>query len=109
MVLNLWFTTCAPCIAEIPDLNKMKEENPGVVFVAMTFEEKEKVKKFLEKMPFGFHQVTDAKGYVDLLESGYPTTLFIDKTGMVRDFLVGASLDGSNAKRFTKSLRKIQL
>lgn len=32
MVLNVWFTGCGPCRAEMPELSAWKDEMPGVMF-----------------------------------------------------------------------------
>ena len=106
-VINLWFTTCTPCIAEMPDLNEQKKLHPGVQFLAMTFEEADKVKKFLQEKPFDFIHFADAVKYIDPLQMGYPTTLFIDKNGIVQDMTTGASLKGLNKPEFEKALKKI--
>jgi thiol-disulfide isomerase/thioredoxin len=108
MVLNLWFTSCAPCIKEMPDLNKIKEENPDVAFIAMTYEDKETVATFLKRIPFNFTQITGVKEYVDKLEFGYPTTLFIDKEGIVQDITLGATLNGLDFPGFNKAFKKIK-
>ena len=38
MVLNVWFTGCGPCRAEMPELSAWKDEMPGVMFFSSTFE-----------------------------------------------------------------------
>lgn len=58
-VFNFWFTTCKPCIAEFPALNKVYQRyknDPRVVFAAITFENREKVEAFVErgKYPLDF-------------------------------------------------------
>jgi thiol-disulfide isomerase/thioredoxin len=108
MVLNLWFTSCAPCIKEMPDLNKFKDENPDIAFVAMTYEDKETVTTFLNRIPFSFQHIAGVKGYVDKLEFGYPTTLFIDKKGIVQDITVGATLTGLDHAVFNNAFKKIK-
>lgn len=49
-LLNFWFTECAPCIAEMPVLNKLKEKYKNQVnFVSITWENRNDVVKFLKK------------------------------------------------------------
>lgn len=85
-LLNFWFTTCKPCIDEMPLLNKIKEKYLGRVnFIAITFEDKEKVLPFLKEHPFEFKKIIDAKEYIDQLGvTAYPKNIFIDKNGIVR-------------------------
>lgn len=93
MVLNLWFTTCKPCIAEIPSLNKIKNMyKDDVVFLAMTFNDPAAVKKFLDKHPFDFAIIPSAENYINELTASFPTTLFIDKSGKIRDVVMGAPM-----------------
>ncbi|QIP13851.1 TlpA family protein disulfide reductase [Spirosoma aureum] len=50
VVLNFWFTSCAPCIQEKPELNKLKRAyHPNdVVFLALTFNNGDQVRTFLK-------------------------------------------------------------
>ncbi len=85
-VFNFWFTSCAPCITEIPDLNKLKEKyiNAPVQFLAITFDDAEKVLPFLEKHPFNYTIFTNQKALVNQLEiRSFPTTFITDKSGII--------------------------
>lgn len=86
LVINLWFTSCPPCVKEIPTLNEIKAmpEYAHINFVAITFEKKEKVESFLMKKPFDFTHIVNAKKYCDYFAAdGYPVNLFIDKNGIL--------------------------
>ena len=93
VVLNFWFVSCKPCIAEIPELNevyKTYKNNSDVVFASITFDKKEKVNVFLEKYPLQYPVVSDAKEICTLFNtSGYPTNLVIDKNGNFYDYISG--------------------
>lgn len=99
-LVNFWFTSCPPCIAEIPMLNELRRRfADSVNFVAVTFESKAKVEKFLQAHPFDFIQVVDATRYIkELGVRSYPLNIFVDKNGIVKEFKVGApsSNDGDN-------------
>ena len=52
LVFNFWFTSCKPCIAEFPALNTVYQRyknDPRVVFAAITFERRDKVKAFVDR------------------------------------------------------------
>ena len=86
-MINFWYTSCAPCIEEIPYLNQLAEAYRGQFnFVAITYEPREKVEKFLEKHPFDFEILLNAKAYTDdtLRLKAYPTSLFLDAAQVVR-------------------------
>lgn len=85
-LINLWFTSCAPCIEEMPTLNKMQAEHSDKFnFLAVTFESESKVKKFLQKFDFEFEHVVNSKELTTKLGfEGYPVNLFLDKNGVLR-------------------------
>jgi thiol-disulfide isomerase/thioredoxin len=59
IVYNFWFTACKPCVAEIPALNMLgkKYASDTLIFIAITFDEKNKIDLFLKKTPFDFQIV----------------------------------------------------
>ncbi len=93
VVLNFWFVTCKPCIEEIPDLNKVYKKyknNPDVVFASITFNEKEKVSKFLKKHPLEYPVISDARNLCNEFSvNSYPTNMVIDKEGKFYDSISG--------------------
>lgn len=86
LVINLWFTTCGPCVEEMPDLNRLQNEykDSGVVFIAITFDTKISVKFFLKKHHFNFRIIPEAKLYCDHITGLYPVTFFVDRKGIIR-------------------------
>lgn len=100
MVVNLWFTTCGPCIEEMPDLNKLRKEykDSDVVFVAITFDTKIYVDNFLKKHNFNFTIIPGAKFYCDQITQLYPVTFFVDRKGIIRfaEHVLPSSFDTLN-------------
>lgn len=107
VVLNLWFTGCPPCLAEMPELNALvdKFKNDEVVFIAPTWDKAAILPGFLKQYPFKYSIVADAG---DLIIDTYgdgtkqvelPTHLVIDKQGNIDTKIVGPLIkDGSTAK-----------
>ena len=62
VVLNFWFTGCAPCVAEFRKLNVLvnKYENKKVVFIAPTLDNVTTLKLFLKEHRFKYHVVPNA-------------------------------------------------
>ncbi|ALR30569.1 hypothetical protein ATE47_08520 [Chryseobacterium sp. IHB B 17019] len=86
VVINFWFTTCAPCLAEMPELNKLAQKyaDKEVVFLAVTFNNEAVLKKFLAKNQFKYNIVPNAKKTVDQFKvDGYPTHIIIDKNSQI--------------------------
>jgi peroxiredoxin len=95
VVLNLWFTTCSPCIAEMPTLNRIQREKAqsGIVFLAMTFDSQQQVRAFLQKHPYTYRQVVGAKQYCNQFGTGFPVTFFVGKDGLIKKVLGGISVN----------------
>jgi peroxiredoxin len=96
VLLNFWFINCPPCRMEIPDLNELKAEYVGknVEFLAITFDPKNQVTEFLEKSPFGFQILPDARGIIETYGvQGFPTSVVVDKEGKVVDSKMGGSMN----------------
>lgn len=85
-LINFWFTACAPCIDEMPILNKIHYEyKEKYNFIAVTFESQKQVDKFLKKHLYKFLHIVDAREFTDKLQlKSYPVNLFLDKNGIVK-------------------------
>jgi peroxiredoxin len=95
VVLNFWYTSCPPCVEEMPQLNEItKLYSPDkVVFLALTFNDAQKVKAFLQKHEFSYTILPDSKPTDQLYNmTGWPTSLVIDKKGIIT-FAVNISPD----------------
>jgi thiol-disulfide isomerase/thioredoxin len=97
VVLNFWGTGCGPCIAEMPQLNKLVEKfktNDKVVFLAITSDKTEKLRSFFRNRQFDYTVVNNAAGaneryYIDAL----PVHIVIDKNGRIINRSIGARQD----------------
>ncbi|MFK8303069.1 TlpA family protein disulfide reductase [Capnocytophaga stomatis] len=85
-MINFWFTRCAPCIDEMPVLNKIKEKyKDDFNFIAITYEKKEIVENFLKSHSFDFEHLIDAKDLINELGiKSFPLNLFLDKNGVLQ-------------------------
>lgn len=88
--INFWSTTCAPCLKEIPILNKLKESlGDKVNFIGITYDNKEKVDKFLQTHSYSFQQITDAGPQLKtfFVIQRYPVSFIIDKNGNTKEII----------------------
>ena len=86
IVLNFWFPECRPCITEMPELNALVEKykKEDVVFLSITFDNKEKIKKFLTSRDFNYTHITDNETILsDYDISIFPTHILIDDKGEI--------------------------
>ena len=86
VVLNFWFPACKPCVAEIPELNRLVDRyaSRGVVLLAPSPRDTTTVERFLATHRFTYRVCPNAKEAVARFKvAGYPTNLVIDRKGMV--------------------------
>jgi thiol-disulfide isomerase/thioredoxin len=86
IVLNFWFTKCAPCVKEMPDLNKLKEKygTEDVSYFAVTYDNIDLVERFLTRQQLDFTVIPNDKKTIDSFGiSFYPTNILIDQQGKV--------------------------
>ena len=94
MVLNLWYTGCGPCRAEMPELSTWKELFPDVMFFSATYHDAEIVKKITEKHNFTWTHLIEAKDMMSWIGTeGFPFTVVVDKAGIVRHAVHGTSTE----------------
>jgi cytochrome oxidase Cu insertion factor (SCO1/SenC/PrrC family) len=94
VVMNFWFTTCQPCITEMPLLNELVAayKDTSVVFIAPALNVKEDIDRFLKKYAFNYQIVPDQTGYATKLGvQNFPTHIIADKKGIIRMVEVGYS------------------
>jgi peroxiredoxin len=87
IVLNFWFIGCPPCRMEIPELNKLVEQNAkreDVVFLAVALDEQDAIQEFVKQHPYSYALVPNGR-YVAAQYgiNSYPTNLVVDRQGKV--------------------------
>lgn len=108
VLFNFWFTSCRPCIQEMPELNKLVEEfkDSGIVFIAPTFNDSEQVQKFLKRFDFSYDIIPDVKNFcLELNIRNYPTHFVINKEGIIEKVFIGYSM--TTVESLTKSLKRL--
>ena len=91
LVVNFWATWCAPCIEEMPDLQKVQTEylSRGVKVVGLAIDNEAAVKRFADEMKLQFPLLlAGATGSELIRQLGNPSgampfTLLIDQRGRI--------------------------
>jgi thiol-disulfide isomerase/thioredoxin len=94
VVLNFWSLSCAPCRAEIPELNRLVKDyrDKDVVFIAFGLDAVKDVQASLKELNFNYHLVPDSSAIATKFDvSAYPKHVVIDKQGRIYAVLEGAS------------------
>jgi len=108
VVLNFWATWCSPCVAELPDLDRLAASGVAVLAASTDHGGAEVVRPFLAKHGISHaHVVLDSgNDSVHAAEVvGFPTTLVIDAQGRLRGKLEGPA-DWSGAAGVVSALTR---
>jgi peroxiredoxin len=95
VLLNFWATWCAPCRKEFPELQATWEKKRGsLVVIGVNYtsaDTPDLVPGFVEEMGITFPVVLDETGQTSETYRilGMPTSIFIDRTGVVREVFTG--------------------
>ncbi len=94
VVLNVWSSTCVPCVNEAPLLQSLwrRVQSQGVVFIGIDFQDiKSDGLSFLKKYGVTYPNVLDASGSTAISYgvTGTPETLFINRQGVVVSRVAG--------------------
>ncbi|MBJ7501748.1 MAG: TlpA family protein disulfide reductase [Sphingopyxis sp.] len=94
LLVNLWATWCAPCVAEMPTLDALaaKSENMTVIAVAQDLKGAEVVDPWFQKAGLKALQpyLDPENGLLDAANSALPTSIFYDADGREIWRVVGA-------------------
>jgi thiol-disulfide isomerase/thioredoxin len=101
VLVNLWATWCAPCIAELPSMDDLyKDYKDKVVFLFVSNEKMYKVKSFLDRREYAIPTYAPLSEIpIDLESSVLPTTYIIGKDGMIHVDKTGAANWNSDGVR----------
>jgi len=105
-VINFWYASCTPCIAETPGLNAIIEKygTEKVNYLGISTSDDNEVKEFVEKYEWKFEQVHNGIDFnlnVFKLGYGYPTTFVVNKKSVI----VGAFSGGKSDERAIQEIQ----
>ncbi len=93
LIINFWATWCAPCVIEMPNIQKYYNRYEGEfdVLAVNADEPAGPVRSFVDDMGLTFDILLDPGGEIQLLYQirGYPTSLFVDTDGIIRAQHIG--------------------
>ena len=95
VVVNFWATWCGPCVYEMPYIQEVYDERSGdglVVLAVNIGESPSRAREFMESHQLSFPVLLDRDGKVAERYNirAIPTTVFIDKGGIIQAIRVGA-------------------
>ena len=124
VLLDFWATWCGPCISTFPRLREWHKDYSGSDFVIIgvtqyyseqegkrmsKLQELEYLKDFKEKhkLPYPFAIAESSEAKMKYGVNAYPTTVLLDRNGVVRYMGIGAGLEESeNLENMIKKVLK---
>ena len=110
VLLNFWATWCPPCRDEMPDLNRLSDEQRDAAIITITDEDADTVRRYEEKIIAlrtivgTFRDEHPSGGLRAAAYSGRPTTVVIDREGKIREILIA----GQSYETFAKALARVR-
>jgi len=97
LVVNFWATWCAPCIEEMPDLQKVQGEyaERGVTIVGIAIDNASAVKRFRDEQNIGLPLLVAGAAGTELVRQlgnasgALPYTVLVDRSGSVAQSKLG--------------------
>ena len=92
VLLNFWWSQCAPCVEELPSLLKLHHDRPDLVILAVSIDEDPAAySSFIARRHVDFITVRDPDQTAAKLfhTDMWPETYVIDRNGIIRSKFVG--------------------
>jgi thiol-disulfide isomerase/thioredoxin len=93
VILNFWASWCPPCIAEMPDFERVNQAAADrVIFLGINFQDDpQQATKLATETGVTYRLVRDSEGLIfrEFDGLGMPTTVFIDASGSIREVVTG--------------------
>lgn len=109
VLVNFWATWCPPCRKEMPDLDALYKRfrGKGLVILAISDEDREKVAPFIAAGKFSYPILLDTGRHVndEFIVQGIPKSFVYDRSGK----MVAQSIDMRTQKQFLEMLGRAGL
>ena len=99
VILNFWTTWCPPCRAEMPAMQRafLDYQETGTIILAVNSTSQDSVaavENFIDQYGVSIPILLDREGDVASLYqiTSLPTTYFIDKSGIIREVVIGGPM-----------------
>lgn len=106
-LVNFYFAQCRPCILEVEPLNRYAASRPDMNFLAVTFDEPEEARAFVERFRFRWRVVPDARDFIDRMRvKQYPLMALFDAQGRLLGTKRGGARDELEAATVLPQLKR---
>ncbi|HEU4780161.1 MAG TPA: TlpA disulfide reductase family protein [Steroidobacteraceae bacterium] len=106
-LMNFYFAQCVPCILEVGPINGYAAKHPEMNFLAVTFDEPQVAREFVNRHQFRWRVVPDAREFIDRLRvKQYPTMALFDSGGRLLGTRLGGVRDELEAANVAPQLAR---
>ena len=107
VLLNFWATWCVPCLAEMPELNRLSKslDDKQAVVVGIAADELKEVQAFVKKLGIAYpivvgdaDQMFQWSATLGNVSEGLPYSVLIDRGGKIRWMKSGGRLTEKEAR-----------
>nr|MBF0684897.1 TlpA family protein disulfide reductase [Pseudomonas sp.] len=109
LLVNFWATWCAPCVKEMPDLDRLSRQFSGISFLGIGIDSAENIAQFLQKVPVGYTLLEARADGLDMMRDlgnasgGLPFTVIMSPDGKVLRAFAG-QIDPEELARYLHSV-----
>ena len=106
-LLSFYFSECAPCIKEIPELNTYATKHKDINVLAITFDPKSNAEIFVAKYGLKWPTIANAQSFIDVLGiSAYPTLVLVSPEGRLVATKIGGIISSTNKNAGLEALEQ---
>lgn len=108
-IINFWFSTCSPCVAEIPGFNSIvaKYGSKHINYLAISRDIEPDVRDFLKENPWNFEHIPDGNDLIQTtyrISWGFPTTFVLNKDAEIIAAFSGGRSDSAAREEIINKL-----
>ncbi len=108
-IINFWFITCPPCVAEIPGLNLIVEKygTEKINYIAIGRDNVQDIEEFLKVHPWNFEHIPNGNEIIKnnfKIRWGFPTTFLLNKNAEIILAFSGGKTDESAIEEIQNKL-----
>jgi len=101
-LVNFFFSTCVPCVAEIPVMNAYRRQHPEVQVLALTFDDLKTAQGFVKQRGLQWPILVEGMDLINTAGvSAFPTFALVGPDGRVRAIAPSAAIMGRDAKELS--------
>ena len=106
-LLSFYFSSCVPCIQEVPALNAYREAHPELNYLAVTFDPAFDARRFVSERKLNWPVVADAGRFLRAAGvRSFPAYMLVAPDGRILGRGAGLSLDVGEVTPGLQSLEK---